>query len=76
MRLTYHDHLARAQQESAVADPFDSGEIVRDQHDGFPGFPPLFHSLETPSLKGYITNSQNFVKEHDVGVQVRCYREG
>jgi hypothetical protein len=73
MRLIYHDHLARMQQESAVADSFDRGEIVRDEHDGFPNLPQSFHSLETPSLKRYVANGQNFVKEHDIGVQVHRY---
>jgi hypothetical protein len=63
------------QQKRAVADAFDGGEIVRDQHNGFPNFPQLFHPLEAPSLKGYVTNSQNFVKEQDVGVEMHRYRE-
>src|SRR5215471_5462024 len=74
-RSACHCYLSVMEQDGAVAESLNCTEIVRDQYNCPAVVPKMINEFQTLCLKNDVADSQDFVQEQNVGIEVGCYRE-
>ena len=67
--------LSGLEQDGAVAQALDRGQVVRDEKTGDAAVPELLDPLQALDLKFGVADGEHLVDEQDVGFEVRRDRE-
>ena len=62
-----------AQKDGAIADAFDSREIVRNKNDGLASPAKTIDTIETARLKRNIAHGQHFIHQQNMAVELSGY---